>query len=137
MKANAGSQSTKASHGLPNPQKWSGRRHIVDTKDLTLEEIGYIINQAKIYKQSLTTDSAPHSVLPGKIVANLFYETSTRTRLSFELAGKHLGMNVVNLDVAASSVSKGETLGDTARTLAALGVHVVVQRHSLSGSAQN
>jgi aspartate carbamoyltransferase catalytic subunit len=75
------------------------------------------------------------SILAGKTSANLFYENSTRTRLSFELASKHLGMHVLNLDVSRSSVQKGESLEDTARTLAAMGVNVIVQRHSTSGSA--
>lgn len=135
MKATARSQSAKSSPSLPNPSNWSGRRHFIDTKDLTLEEIGYLIHLARKYKNDLKAGKPPHSVLDGKVVANLFYENSTRTRCSFELASKHLGMVVLNLDMAVSSVKKGETIEDTARTLLALGVHVIVQRHSLSGSA--
>jgi aspartate carbamoyltransferase catalytic subunit len=135
MEVTASSQPAKSSQRLPSSPGWSGRRHLIDTKDLTLAEVGYLISQARKYKNDLLAGSTPHSVLAGKIAANLFYETSTRTRLSFELASRHLGMNVLNLDVAASSVKKGESLEDTARTLLALGVNVIVQRHASSGSA--
>jgi aspartate carbamoyltransferase catalytic subunit len=136
MEATASSQPAKSSSALPNPKSWSDRRHLIDTKDLTLVEVGYLINQARKYKSDLLGGKSPHSVLAGKVLANVFYENSTRTRLSFELAGKHLGMHVLNLDVGVSSTKKGETLEDTARTLSALGVNVIVQRHSTSGSAQ-
>jgi aspartate carbamoyltransferase catalytic subunit len=136
MEATASSQSANSSPQLPNPSSWSGRRHLIDTKDLTLAEVGYLINQAKKYKSDLLAHTPPHSVLSGRILANLFYENSTRTRLSFELAGRHLGMTVLNLDMAVSSAKKGESVEDTARTLAALGINAIVQRHSTSGSAQ-
>src|SRR5439155_9340181 len=75
------------------------------------------------------------ALLANHRVANLFYENSTRTRTSFELAAKKLGATVVNLDIASSSVAKGETINDTAETLIAMGVSAIVQRHSASGSA--
>jgi aspartate carbamoyltransferase catalytic subunit len=79
--------------------------------------------------------SKPLPLLEDMIVANLFYESSTRTRSSFELAARKLGASVLNLDIASSSVVKGETTSDTAQTLISMGVHAVVQRHSSSGSA--
>ncbi|PWU02714.1 MAG: aspartate carbamoyltransferase [Candidatus Melainabacteria bacterium] len=136
MEATASSQSANSSPQLPSPNSWSGRRHLIDTKDLTLAEVGYLINQAKKYKKDLLARTPPHSALSGRILANLFYENSTRTRLSFELAGRHLGMTVLNLDMAVSSAKKGESPEDTARTLGALGINAIVQRHSGSGSAQ-
>src|SRR5262249_4418192 len=94
-----------------------------------------LLNQAKAYKSEIAAGKRPEPALSGLTVANLFYENSTRTRSSFELASKNLGMNVLNLDLGTSSVKKGETLEDTARTLLALGVNVLVQRHASSGSA--
>lgn len=126
MKSNAGS----------NSAAWSNRHHVIDTKDLTLEEVSYLFNLAKKYKTEMTSGVPPQPVLKGKVLANVFYETSTRTRSSFELAGIHLGMHVLNLEVAASSVQKGESLEDTGRTLQALGVNAIVQRHSLTGSCE-
>ena len=74
--------------------------------------------------------------LRGKTIINLFYEASTRTRTSFELAGKRLSADVVNMSVAQSSVKKGETLSDTCRTLEAMHPDLVVLRHSASGAAR-
>lgn len=75
------------------------------------------------------------TVLAGRTVANIFYENSTRTRSSFEVAARRLGADVLNLDTKISSVTKGETLVDTARQLVAMRVSAIVQRHSASGSA--
>jgi aspartate carbamoyltransferase catalytic subunit len=118
----------------PNPS-WSARRHLTDTKDLTTGEISYLVDLAKGYKRLRLAREAPQAVNAGRILANLFYENSTRTRMSFELAARALGMNVLNLDTASSSIRKGETLEDTARALLAMGAGVIVQRHSASGSA--
>ena len=120
---------------------WSGRRHLLDTKDLTKNEVDYLIQRTKYFKEQLFGSSCTkeqlnslRSILANKVVANLFYENSTRTRLSFELASKRLGMHVLNLDIGQSSVQKGESLEDTARTVAAMGVDVIVQRHMQAGS---
>ncbi len=115
---------------------WSGKRHLLDTKDLSKDEVIYLINRAKYFKEQLNSSvNTLSSILTGKVAANLFYEYSTRTRLSFELASKRLGMQVLNLDISRSSVQKGESLIDTALTLAAMGVNVIIQRHAQSGSA--
>ena len=119
---------------------WSGRRHLLSTKDLSKDEVVYLINRAKYFKEQVFSNQKDHlsslsTILADKVTANLFYENSTRTRLSFELASKRLGMHVLNLDIDRSSVQKGESLEDTALTLAAMGVDVMVQRHSQAGSA--
>lgn len=135
MKASAASTSKSEGNLV-----WSGRPHLIDTSELTKDEVFYLLFRAKYFKQQLFSKSnnnpvksSLRSILTGRVEANLFYENSTRTRLSFELASKHLGMHVLNLDVSRSSVQKGETLEDTARTLAAMGVDVIVQRHSTQG----
>jgi aspartate carbamoyltransferase catalytic subunit len=125
-----------SAHDLTKPAaSWSGRRHLLDTKDLTIEEVKYLVESAKKYKALRATRKPLPAVAGSHILANLFYENSTRTRSSFELAGKALGMTVLNLDIGSSSVAKGETIEDTARTLLAMGVDIIVQRHSTSGSA--
>lgn len=103
-------------------------------KDLTAEEIQYILNTAKTMKVILLSKNkkAPH--LQGKSIITLFYENSTRTRLSFELASKYLSANAANISVAASSVAKGETLIDTGKTIDMMGADVIVIRHSMSGA---
>jgi aspartate carbamoyltransferase catalytic subunit len=122
---------------LKSPKSsWSDRRHLTDTKDLTAGEISHLLELARGYKRLRLSAEAPLAVNTGRILANLFYENSTRTRMSFELAARALGMNVLNLDTAASSVKKGETFEDTARALLAMGASVIIQRHSASGSAE-
>jgi aspartate carbamoyltransferase catalytic subunit len=120
---------------LPGLSAWKERRHLLDTKDLTVEEVEALIAVAKLCKQIHSRGRAPLTVLSHKVVGNLFYENSTRTRSSFELAARKLGASVLNLDIRMSSVAKGETIEDTARTLVSMGVDAVVQRHSSSGSA--
>lgn len=119
----------------PGLEAWKARRHLLDTKDLSVEEVEALIAVAKICKKIHSRGRAPLTVLSNKVVANLFYENSTRTRSSFELAARKLGASVLNLDIRMSSVAKGETIEDTARTLVSMGVDAVVQRHSSSGSA--
>ncbi len=120
----------------PGVDLWQARRHLLDTKDLTRVEVECAIRFAAICKSLCKMEIAPLPVLNSKTVANLFYENSTRTRSSFELAARKLGATVLNLDIQSSSVAKGETLVDTAQTMIAMGVDAIVQRHSSSGSAQ-
>lgn len=119
----------------PGMKLWAERRHVLDTKDLTIDEIETLMSVASVCKRLHSTGAAPLSVLRNKVVANLFYENSTRTRSSFELAAQKLGASVLNLDIKMSSVVKGETIEDTARTLVSMGVDAVIQRHVSSGSA--
>ena len=109
------------------------RKDLLGTKDLSPEEIGEILDVAESLRAA---DGGPvkSNALAGKSVATLFYENSTRTRNSFELAAKFQGATVTSISAATSSVKKGETLIDTGRTLDALSTDVIVIRHSASGS---
>ena len=103
-------------------------KHLTHTKDLTKDEILQIFSLAKEY-----LDEKKRNDLKGKLIINIFFENSTRTRSSFEIAAKRLGADVVNLDVSRSSTSKGETLFDTAANLDVMGPSAIIVRHSLSG----
>ena len=108
-------------------------KDIVGIKDLSCEEIELILNTAVGFRDVLRRDIKKVPTLRGKTVVNLFFEPSTRTRTSFELAAKRLSTDVINFSVSASSVVKGESLIDTAMTIQALGADVVIIRHSSSG----
>jgi aspartate carbamoyltransferase catalytic subunit len=114
---------------------WRQRRHLLDTKDMSPEELEVALKAAKLCKEMIASGEGPQPLLANKTIANLFYENSTRTRSSFELAAKRLGATVINVDIASSSVAKGETISDTGRTLTAMAVDALVQRHHCSGSA--
>lgn len=114
---------------------WKQRRHLLDTDDITPEEVKALVHVATEAKQLMTAGEPPQSLLQSRTIANVFYENSTRTRSSFELAARKLSASVINLDVASSSVAKGETIIDTSKTLMSMGVNALVQRHSASGSA--
>ena len=103
-------------------------KHLTHTKDLEKNEILEIFKYAKEY-----LDEKKREDLKGKLIINVFFENSTRTRSSFEIAAKRLGADVVNLDVARSSTSKGETLFDTAANLDAMGPSAIVVRHNRAG----
>ena len=113
---------------------WKQRRHLLDTRDLQREEIETFLQMATLCKRNHLHEP-PLTVLKGATVANVFYENSTRTRSSFEVAARRLGADVLNLDTKVSSVTKGETIVDTARQLVSMRVAAIVQRHSASGSA--
>ncbi|KAA6452934.1 aspartate carbamoyltransferase catalytic subunit [Bacillus swezeyi] len=100
-------------------------KHLTAMNELSLEEIYGLIEEARELKKG-----KPDSVLSGKFAANLFFEPSTRTHFSFEVAEKKLDMNILNLDGVSTSVQKGETLYDTVRTLESIGADVCVIRHS-------
>lgn len=108
--------------------------HILDIDDFTREEIELVFHTTKAMKEVLSRPIKRVPTLRGKTIVNLFYEPSTRTRLSFELAAKYLGADVVNLNASVSSVAKGESLVDTLGTLQALGADIVVMRHPHSGA---
>ncbi len=98
------------------------------------EEISYVIESAATMKELLMQSAKKMPHLQGKSIVSLFFENSTRTRMSFELAGKYLGATVSNLGVSTSAVQKGETLLDTGKTLEAMGTDIVVIRHPLAGA---
>lgn len=112
------------------------RRHLFGIKDLTGEDITLILDTAEGFRDVLKRDIKKVPTLRGKTVVNLFFEPSTRTRTSFELAAKRLSTDVINFSVSTSSVVKGETLIDTAKTIQALGADFVIVRHSSSGVPQ-
>lgn len=103
-------------------------KHCLDVNELSYDAVIRLIERALVFKHATVWPAYPR-----KILANLFYENSTRTRVSFELAAKHLGMSVVNVDVARSSEQKGEQQADTIKTLASMGVDIAVIRHSEAG----
>ncbi|NTV99836.1 MAG: aspartate carbamoyltransferase catalytic subunit [Oscillochloris sp.] len=115
-------------HTLPR------RRHVIDLDDLAAEEIEEILTTTESMKEVLSREIKQVPVLRGRNVVNMFFEDSTRTRISFELAARALSANVVNFSARGSSVEKGESLIDTVRTLQALGADIVVIRHSQSGA---
>jgi aspartate carbamoyltransferase catalytic subunit len=110
------------------------RKDILGLQNLSAEEIRLILDTAVPMKEILGRAIKKVPTLRGRTVVTLFYEPSTRTRTSFELAAKYLSADSVNLSTSTSSVVKGETLKDTARTLAAMGADVVVLRHPMAGA---
>jgi aspartate carbamoyltransferase catalytic subunit len=110
------------------------RRHAIDLDDFSATEIGEILESSESMKEVLSREIKQVPVLRGKTVVNMFYEESTRTRISFELAARALSATVVNFTARGSSVEKGESLVDTVRTLQALGADIVVIRHGQSGA---
>jgi len=111
-------------------------RHLLGIEGLSPLEINYLLDRSDSYVEKNRSNDRKSSNLRGRTVINLFFENSTRTRTSFELAGKRLGADVINMTVAASSVAKGETLIDTAMTLNAMHIDVLVVRHPDSGAAK-
>jgi aspartate carbamoyltransferase catalytic subunit len=110
------------------------RRHAIDLDDFSAEEIEEILETTESMKEVLSREIKQVPTLRGRNVVNMFYEESTRTRISFELAARALSANIVNFTARGSSVEKGESLIDTVRTLQALGADIVVIRHGQSGA---
>jgi aspartate carbamoyltransferase catalytic subunit len=113
---------------------WRGRRHILDLDDWDPGEVVQVLDTAASMKEVLARPVRKLPTLRGKTIVTAFYESSTRTRISFEVAAKVLGADAVNMTASASSVTKGESLLDTIRTLQAIGADVVVMRHPQSGA---
>ena len=111
-------------------------KDLVGLEDLSAEKILAILDTAEPFKEISERRIKKVPVLRGKTIVNLFFEASTRTRISFEFAEKRLSADSVNISAAVSSVSKGETLVDTARNLEAMRIDMVVMRHGASGAAQ-
>ena len=110
------------------------RRHAIDLDDFAAEELEEILETTESMKEVLSREIKQVPALRGRTVVNMFYEESTRTRISFELAARALSANVVAFSSRGSSVEKGESLLDTVRTLQALGADIVVIRHSQAGT---
>jgi aspartate carbamoyltransferase catalytic subunit len=110
------------------------RKDLVGIREITGEEIGLILDTGASMKEIASRDIKKVPTLRGKTVINLFYEPSTRTRTSFEIAGKWLSADVINISTSSSSVVKGESLKDTGLTLQSMHPDVVVIRHSAAGA---
>lgn len=110
------------------------RKDILGIRDLSVDEINFILETAESFLEISTRKIKKVPTLRGKTVINLFYEASTRTRTSFEIAGKRLSADTINISSSTSSVVKGETLIDTARNLEAMNPDVIVIRHSAAGA---
>jgi aspartate carbamoyltransferase catalytic subunit len=109
-------------------------RHLLGIKDLTKEDIGLILSTAKQFKEVLQRPVKKVPSLRDVTIVNLFFENSTRTRMSFELAERRLSADTLNFTAGASSVAKGETLLDTVNNILSMKVDMVVMRHSASGA---
>jgi aspartate carbamoyltransferase catalytic subunit len=108
--------------------------HVLDVQDFSVEEIELVMQTTDVMSKQLISPVKKTDSLRGKTIITLFYEASTRTRGSFELAAKNLGADVVNMTVQSSSVSKGESLINTLHTLEAIGADMIIMRHPLSGA---
>jgi aspartate carbamoyltransferase catalytic subunit len=124
---------TRVSEIGPLPKEWT-RRHLLDLESLSAAEIGIVLDTAERFKQATAGCEQKLAVLTGMTVANLFFENSTRTRTSFSLAARRLGGDVLDFSASGSSLSKGESFIDTALTIQAMGVNLVVVRHSTPGT---
>jgi aspartate carbamoyltransferase catalytic subunit len=113
--------------------KWH-RKHLLGLRELSTEEITYLLDTAEGFEQISTRSVKKAPPLRGKVVVNLFFEDSTRTRNSFALAANRLSADIIEFTKKTSSVSKGESLLDTARNLEALGIDIVVIRHNAGGA---
>ncbi|MBW8039327.1 MAG: aspartate carbamoyltransferase catalytic subunit [Planctomycetes bacterium] len=113
--------------------KWH-RKHLLGLRELSVEEITYILDTARGFEQISTRSVKKAPPLRGKVVVNLFFEDSTRTRNSFALAASRLSADVIEFTKKVSAVSKGETLLDTARNMEAMGIDIIVIRHGAGGA---
>lgn len=110
------------------------RRHLLGLEELTREEIVTILDLAEQFTRDSQPGRQKRSHLAGKVVVNLFFEPSTRTRMSFGLAARRLGADVMDFSPSGSSTSKGETFIDTAKNIEAMGIDLVVVRHAATGA---
>jgi aspartate carbamoyltransferase catalytic subunit len=118
---------------LDAPPAWN-RHHLLDLDDFSAAEIETVMETTDAMKEVMGREVPRVPALRGRTIITLFYEASTRTRASFELAGKSLGADVINVAAGGSSIEKGESLIDTVRTLQAVGADVLVMRHGSSGA---
>ncbi|MFC2746688.1 aspartate carbamoyltransferase catalytic subunit [Campylobacter concisus] len=115
-----------------------GYKHkdLIGTRELSKEEILYFLEAAKEFKELNLSQVKKNDYLRGKTTINAFYENSTRTRTSFEIAAKRLGADTINFSSSSSSVTKGESLNDTMNNMAAMRSDIIVLRHPSSGAAK-
>src|SRR3712207_790201 len=109
-------------------------KHLLGIRELAAAEVVHVLDTAETFREISEREIKKVPALRGKTVINLFFEASTRTRTSFEIAGKRLSADVINISSSSSSVTKGETLLDTARNLEAMGPDLIVIRHPSAGA---
>ena len=122
------------SRPTPSTGVGGGRRHILDLDDFSSEEIAEVLSNAQVMREVLHRDIKKVPILRGKTVITMFHEPSTRTRVSFEQAGKILSADVINVSEEGSSAGKGESLYNTALTIQAMNADIIVLRHSHAGA---
>ncbi len=115
--------------------RWT-RKHLLTLESLSADELRFVLDTADSFKEVSTRSVKKVPALRGRVVVNAFWEDSTRTRTSFELAAQRLSADVIDFSARGSSVSKGETLIDTARNIEAMGVDVIIVRHRAAGAAE-
>jgi aspartate carbamoyltransferase catalytic subunit len=120
---------------VPEPFRWN-RKHLLSLQDLSATEIEFLLNTADSFKEVSTRSIKKVPALRGRVMVNAFFEDSTRTRTSFTLAAQRLSADVIDFSEKGSSISKGETLIDTARNIEAMGIDIIVLRHQAAGSAE-
>src|SRR5436309_4114763 len=113
------------------------RKHLLGIRELNAGEITHLLDTAETFREVSKRQIKKVPALRGRTVINLFFEPSTRTRTSFEIAAKRLSADAVNVSISTSSVTKGETLLDTARNLEAMSPDCIVIRHSMAGAPQH
>lgn len=118
-------------------QQTFNRRHLLGIRELSAGEITHLLDTAETFRDVSRREIKKVPTLRGRTVINLFFEPSTRTRTSFEIAAKRLSADAVNVSISTSSVTKGETLLDTARNLEAMAPDCIVIRHSMAGAPQH
>jgi aspartate carbamoyltransferase catalytic subunit len=128
-----GSKAAAEATSVDRPPAWP-HRHLLDTDVLTWPQVELVLDTADVMGEIVAKRRPRSDALRGVGVTNLFYEASTRTRVSFEVAARHLSADVVNVSAGGSSIEKGESLLDTMRTLESLGARVLVIRHAVSGA---
>src|SRR5688572_18916051 len=111
------------------------RRHLLGLEELSADEIRYVLDTADSFKEVSTRSVKKVPALRGQVMVNLFFEDSTRTRTSFALAAQRLSADIIDFSEKTSSTNKGETLIDTARTIEAMGIDIMVVRHKAAGAA--
>jgi aspartate carbamoyltransferase catalytic subunit len=117
-----------------SPAVWT-KKHLLGLDELSADELRFILDTADSFKEVSTRSVKKVPALRGRVVVNAFWEDSTRTRMSFQLAAQRLSADTIDFSEKSSSVSKGETLIDTARNIEAMGVDVIVVRHPAAGAA--